>query len=81
MSGDPFSQLTCRLTASTTVIGLIPLSLQGGEMWRPMANTLIFGLSFATFLTLGLAPVLYSIFFKAGFKGYEYDPEILNDGD
>ncbi|WP_022662054.1 efflux RND transporter permease subunit [Paucidesulfovibrio longus] len=69
------------MTASTTVIGLIPLSLQGGEMWRPMANTLIFGLSFATFLTLGLAPVLYSIFFKAGFKGYEYDPEILNDGD
>ena len=36
------------MTACTTVIGLIPLSLQGGEMWRPMANTIIFGLSFAT---------------------------------
>ncbi len=52
------------MTACTTVIGLIPLSLQGGEMWRPMANVIIFGLSFATVLTLGLCPVLYSLFFK-----------------
>jgi multidrug efflux pump subunit AcrB len=52
------------MTACTTVIGLIPLSLQGGEMWRPMANVIIFGLAFATVLTLGLCPVLYSLFFR-----------------
>ncbi|MFW5490256.1 MAG: efflux RND transporter permease subunit [Desulfovibrio sp.] len=52
------------MTACTTVIGLIPLSLQGGEMWRPMANVIIFGLAFATVLTLGLCPVLYSLFFN-----------------
>jgi multidrug efflux pump subunit AcrB len=68
------------MTACTTIIGLIPLSLQGGEMWRPMANTLIFGLAFATFVTLGIAPVLYSIFFRTNFKGYKYDPAVLDDG-
>ena len=53
-------------TATTTVCGLIPLSLQGGELWRPMANTIIFGLSFSTLLTLLLCPVLYALFFRVG---------------
>lgn len=65
------------MTAITTIVGLIPLSLQGGEMWRPMANTIIFGLAFATVLTLLLCPVLYSIFFRAKYKGYKWDPEKL----
>lgn len=52
------------MTTITTIVGLIPLSLQGGEMWRPMANVIIFGLAFATVLTLVLCPVLYSLFFK-----------------
>ena len=64
-------------TATTTVIGLIPLSLQGGEMWRPMANVIIFGLAFSTILTLALCPVLYSLFFRIGFKSYVWNPEIL----
>lgn len=64
-------------TATTTVIGLIPLSLQGGEMWRPMANLLIFGLSFATLLSLVLCPVLYSVFFRIGFKGFKWNANIL----
>ncbi len=64
-------------TATTTVIGLIPLSLQGGEMWRPMANVIIFGLAFATVLTLALCPVLYSIFFRIKFNDYSWNPEIL----
>ncbi|WP_034642151.1 efflux RND transporter permease subunit [Desulfovibrio inopinatus] len=50
------------MTTITTVIGMLPLSLQGGEMWRPMANCIISGLSFATVLTLLLCPVLYMVF-------------------
>ncbi len=50
------------MTTITTIIGMLPLSLQGGEMWRPMANCIISGLSFATVLTLLLCPVLYIVF-------------------
>lgn len=53
------------MTATTTIISLIPLAIQGGEFWRPMAVTLMSGLLFATVLTLVLCPVLYSLFFKA----------------
>jgi multidrug efflux pump subunit AcrB len=69
------------MTTLTTMVGLIPLSIQGGEMWRPMANTLIFGLAFATILTLGLCPVLYSVLFRIGFKGYSWDSGVLNRSD
>lgn len=58
------------LTAATTVMGLLPLALLGGDMWRPMANVLIFGLSFSTLFTLVLCPVLYSVFF-----GIRFDKE------
>ncbi len=53
----------------TTVGGLIPLWLGGGPMWRPMAIAIIFGLVFATALTLGLVPVLYSLMFRVRFRG------------
>jgi multidrug efflux pump subunit AcrB len=69
------------MTATTTIVGLVPLSLQGGEMWRPMANTIIFGLAFATVLTLIMCPVLYSFFFGAVFKKYEWNPEVLAKSD
>jgi multidrug efflux pump len=52
------------LTTGTTVGGLLPLWFGGGPMWEPMAITIIFGLIFATGLTLAVVPVLYSIFFK-----------------
>lgn len=55
------------MTTCTTIIGLVPLALQGGAFWSPMANTLIFGLAFATVLTLLLCPVLYSLFFEGQF--------------
>jgi multidrug efflux pump len=62
------------LTAVTTILGLIPLTTgvdfnfraleftTGGESsqwWRGMGVAVIFGLAFATFLTLVLVPVLY----------------------
>lgn len=67
-------------TAITTIIGLVPLSLQGGEFWRPMANTIMFGLAFATVLTLLLCPVLYSIFFRAQFKNFVWRQDLMASG-
>ena len=48
------------LTTATTVGGLIPLATAGGPLWVGMAWLLIFGLMFATLLTLFVIPVLYS---------------------
>jgi multidrug efflux pump subunit AcrB len=62
------------LTTATTIGGLIPLYLGGGPMYEPMAVAIIFGLGFATLLTLGLVPVLYSLFFRINFKNYQYNP-------
>ncbi len=55
------------LTTVTTILGLIPLWIGGGPIWEPMAISIIFGLAFATVLTLLCVPVLYSIFFKVKF--------------
>ncbi len=60
------------LTTLTTVGGLTPLWLGGGPMWEPMAIAIIFGLVFATALTLGVVPVLYTLFFRVQFKGFSY---------
>ena len=42
-------------------------------MWKPMAIAIIFGLLFATVLTLGFVPLLYSLFFRVSFKGFRYE--------
>jgi multidrug efflux pump subunit AcrB len=62
------------LTTVTTVGGLLPLWLGGGPMWEPMAISIIFGLLFATALTLGVVPVLYSLLFRVSFQDYRYEP-------
>lgn len=56
------------LTTATTIGGLIPLWLGGGLMWEPMAIAIIFGLLFATLMTLGVVPVLYSLFYRVSYK-------------
>ncbi|MBI3501470.1 MAG: efflux RND transporter permease subunit [Bacteroidetes bacterium] len=79
------------LTASATILGLIPLAVGlnidfvtlftklnphlffGGDsvaFWGPLSWTMIFGLGFATFLTLILVPVMYLIAsnWKTGLK-------------
>ena len=60
------------LATTTTVGGLIPLWRGGGPMYEPMAIAIIFGLVFGTMLTLGVVPVLYTIFFRLRFKGFQY---------
>ncbi|MEM7027006.1 MAG: efflux RND transporter permease subunit [Pseudomonadota bacterium] len=56
------------LTTATTVLGMLPLWWGGSAMFKPMAISIIFGLAFATLLTLLLVPVLYSLFFRVSFK-------------
>jgi multidrug efflux pump subunit AcrB len=60
------------LTTATTIGGLLPLWFGGGVMYKPMAVAIMFGLLFATLLTLGVVPVLYSLFFRIRFKNFEY---------
>jgi multidrug efflux pump len=62
------------LTTATTIGGLLPLWFGGGPMWEPMAISIIFGLAFATVLTLGLVPVLYSLFFGVSFDAEPISP-------
>ncbi len=52
------------MTTATTIIGLMPLALGGGGMWSSMAWAMIFGLGFATLLTLLLCPSLFALFFS-----------------
>ncbi len=48
--------------ALTTVLGVIPLFFDA--FFKSMSVVLVFGLTFATLLTLVIIPVLYAIFFK-----------------
>jgi HAE1 family hydrophobic/amphiphilic exporter-1 len=52
------------ITSLTTIIGMLPMALtkgQGSEMSGPMATAVIGGLTSATFFTLLIVPILYSI--------------------
>jgi len=50
------------MAAITTVLGLIPLL--GDVFFAPLAVTIMFGLGFATLLTLLIVPVLFALFYK-----------------
>ncbi|QXM06801.1 efflux RND transporter permease subunit [Crassaminicella indica] len=45
----------------TTVISLIPLGLSGGQLWAPMAYSIIFGMMVSSVLTLYVIPAAYLI--------------------
>jgi multidrug efflux pump subunit AcrB len=49
------------ITVVATVLGLVPLALHGGPLWEPLCYAQIGGLTFATFVTLVLVPVIYTI--------------------
>jgi multidrug efflux pump subunit AcrB len=65
------------LTAITTILGLVPMAIglsidfttwkvfwgtQSSEWWGPMSVAVIFGLAFATLLTLVVVPSMYILF-------------------
>jgi len=81
------------LTAACTVLGLVPVALgwtfdfhtmhwtqsEASQWWVSMAVAVIFGLSFATVLTLVVVPCLYVMLFsvasKLGMGGLQKDEE------
>lgn len=54
------------MAATTTIAGMIPLLFD--VAFGGMAATIIFGLTFATMLTLFVTPALYAIFYKVKIK-------------
>jgi len=59
------------ITSSTTVIAMLPMAIskaEGSEMMNPIAWTIIGGLLSATFFTLVIIPVVYSLVDKISFK-------------
>ncbi len=52
------------MTTLTTLFGMLPLAIsrgEGSELWIPLGVSMLGGLSFSTFITLVLVPVLYVI--------------------
>lgn len=56
------------MTKLTCVLGLVPLFVFGGDLWRPLAAAMMGGLLLGTLITLVLIPALYALFFKAKLK-------------
>ena len=69
--GEPFEQAIrdagierlrpVLITVGATILALFPLASHGGPLWQPLCYAQIGGLAVATFITLLLVPVLYSI--------------------
>ncbi|WP_324171570.1 efflux RND transporter permease subunit [Sulfurimonas sp.] len=60
------------LTTATTVGGMLPLWISHDPMFETMAVAIIFGLLFATVLTLVFVPIMYSLLFRVSFKDWRY---------
>ncbi|WP_223034015.1 efflux RND transporter permease subunit [Hanstruepera marina] len=67
------------LATFTTVLGLIPLYLSGGEMWEGMAVSIMVGLLFGTFITLLFIPSFYSVLYKVNYKDYTFNDALMED--
>ena len=67
------------LATFTTVLGLIPLYISGGEMWEGMAVSIMVGLLFGTVITLLFVPSLYSALFKVNYKEYTFNTKLLEE--
>lgn len=52
------------LTTATAIGGLLPMTIMGGNLWRPMGITIISGLLYSTLLTLIVVPSLFVILAK-----------------
>jgi HAE1 family hydrophobic/amphiphilic exporter-1 len=52
------------MTALTTILGLLPIAMgigEGSESTQPMGIVIVSGLTFATFLTLFVIPIFYTL--------------------
>lgn len=61
------------MTTLTTILGMLPLAVsssEGSEMWRPMAITVIGGLTISTLFTLVIVPTVYASFAGRGVKKF-----------
>ncbi|MCJ7582860.1 MAG: efflux RND transporter permease subunit, partial [Candidatus Aminicenantes bacterium] len=59
------------LTTVTTIGGILPITLNlggGGTIWAPLGTAIIFGLLFATVLTLIVVPAMYSLVERKAYK-------------
>ena len=57
------------MTAFTTLLGMLPMALSGGEgseMWHPLGIVVIGGLLVSTFVTLIIVPVVYGLISRSG---------------
>jgi len=69
--GEPFEQAIkdagierlrpVLITVGATILALFPLASHRGPLWQPLCYAQIGGLAVATFITLLLVPVLYSV--------------------
>lgn len=50
------------VSVGSTVLGLLPLALQGGPLWEPLTYAQIGGLTTAAFIILLVVPLLYATF-------------------
>jgi HAE1 family hydrophobic/amphiphilic exporter-1 len=73
------------MTTLTTSLGLLPMAIglgEGAEIRTPMAITVIYGLLFATLLTLFFIPVIYSLFDRKQFEKQSVElPISTEDGE
>ncbi|MDD3742458.1 MAG: efflux RND transporter permease subunit [Lentimicrobiaceae bacterium] len=65
------------LTTLTTSLGMLPLLFSGDLLWQPLTLAIIFGLLFATVITLLFVPVLYRLLFKVSYKDYTFRREMM----
>ena len=59
------------LASLTTVLGLVPMALNGGALFEPMATLMVGGLLLASPLTLFFVPPTYRLFFRRHAKRNE----------
>ncbi|OEK01659.1 hypothetical protein BFP97_09090 [Roseivirga sp. 4D4] len=52
------------LTTATTILGLLPLTMQSSGLWSPLGWTIIGGMVSSTLLTLFIVPILYKLFVR-----------------
>jgi hypothetical protein len=67
------------ITVGATILALFPLALEGVPLWKPLCYPRIDELTVATFITLLLVPVFYSICTRSQVDQMGNDTELIGD--